>query len=262
MRILAEPRDLAELTEIDPALPSGTGDRFSGYGVIGLPFASGHILALRRFPASSLGYGYSSVWHRTPEGRWTFWSDVAPEASCSRFFGSAIDEVGIEPIRIRWIGPRAFAVSVGDCILDWRVRLRATPATILMNGIGACLSDDALRRPGMLRLLSALAGPVLGVGRVRLTGLAPNGHHFIANPLRAWRVSDSQAVVRGTSLGAPGPLAEQAVLGDFAIPQAGVFVIGRTSFECFDAASPDRAEQSRGAAAVIWRRLPALGRRG
>jgi hypothetical protein len=35
--------------------------------LMGLPLASGHILAMRRFPASSVGPGYTSVWHRGPE---------------------------------------------------------------------------------------------------------------------------------------------------------------------------------------------------
>ena len=56
------------------ALPDGPGDRFSGYAIIGLPFQSGHVLALRRFPTSSIGPGYTAVWHRNPSGRWTFYS--------------------------------------------------------------------------------------------------------------------------------------------------------------------------------------------
>ena len=51
------------LTAESVVLPSGGEERFAGYGVMGLPFASGHVLAMRRFPASSIGPGYSSVWH-------------------------------------------------------------------------------------------------------------------------------------------------------------------------------------------------------
>jgi hypothetical protein len=39
-------------------------ERFAGYGVMGLPFRSGHYLALRHFPASSIGPGFRAVWHR------------------------------------------------------------------------------------------------------------------------------------------------------------------------------------------------------
>ena len=62
-------RQQIERLEQHAPLLEGEGDRFSGYAVIGLPFQSGHILALRRFPASTIGPGYTSVWHRDPSGR-------------------------------------------------------------------------------------------------------------------------------------------------------------------------------------------------
>lgn len=240
MRILVQPRDLAELTEIDPVVPGGDGDRFSGYGVMGLPFESGHVLALRRFPASSLGYGYSAVWHRDPSGRWTFWADNEPEASCARYFGRAVEWARIAPIRISWAGPRRFRVVVGDGIIDWSAELAATPATLLMNTVGACLPESAGTRPGLLRIFGAAAGMVLGVGTVRLTGRLPNGQRFMASPRRAWMVSRSKATVNGAGIGAPAPLARQAFLGDFAIPQRGIFMIGRSRMEPFDPARHSR----------------------
>src|SRR5436190_20818243 len=85
----AEPADAAAAIERGAGLPPGRGERFAGYGVMGLPFRSGHILALRRFPASSIGPGYRSVWHRGPNARWTFFQDIAPVQACSRYFGAA-----------------------------------------------------------------------------------------------------------------------------------------------------------------------------
>ena len=236
MRILAQPRDLAELTEIDPAVPQGEGDRFSGYGVMGLPFTSGHILALRRFPASSLGYGYSSVWHRDPQGQWTFWSDNPPEASCARFFGRSVAQVAVAPIRVRWNGPRRFRVVVGEGVIDWSVELVQTPATMMMSLVAGLLSEESWRHPRVLRAMSRLAGPLLGVGEVSLIGCSPNGQRYTASPRRAWMVGASQAKVEGNLIGPPGPLARQEFLGDFAIPQRGIFVIGRAQFESFDPA--------------------------
>jgi hypothetical protein len=87
-------------------LPLGSSERFAGYAVIGLPFRSGHVLALRRFPASSLGPGYTSIWHRNPGGKWTIYSTVAPEQSCFRYFGSEIDENVHAQVRIEWSQPR------------------------------------------------------------------------------------------------------------------------------------------------------------
>jgi len=62
-------RELIRSVEESVSLPAGQGDRFAGYAVIGLPFQSGHVLAMRRFTASSIGSGYPSVWHRSPEGK-------------------------------------------------------------------------------------------------------------------------------------------------------------------------------------------------
>jgi len=43
----------AEHVEAAASLPARGEERFNGYGVMGLPFRSGAVLAMRRFPASS-----------------------------------------------------------------------------------------------------------------------------------------------------------------------------------------------------------------
>lgn len=73
---MRDPREVVAEIEAHPSLPEGSEERFAGYGVMGLPFSSGHLLVLRRFPASSVGPGYRSVWHRDPDRRWTFFQDV------------------------------------------------------------------------------------------------------------------------------------------------------------------------------------------
>ena len=50
-----------------PRLPDGDDERFTGYGVMGMPFASGHYLALRDMVASSVGPAYRAIWHRDPD---------------------------------------------------------------------------------------------------------------------------------------------------------------------------------------------------
>jgi hypothetical protein len=74
----AEPRAQIKDLEESASLPAGVQERFNGYGVMGLPLTSGHILALRPFPASSVGPAYTSLWHRAPQGTWTFYADVSP----------------------------------------------------------------------------------------------------------------------------------------------------------------------------------------
>ena len=115
---------------------------------MGLPFASGHVLALRRFPASSIGPGYTSVWHRDPEGNWVFYSDVDPHLSCSRFFGNALARSERSAISMTWADPRRLTIAVSAAELTWEVRLAETPATRLLNGIAAALPARALAPAG------------------------------------------------------------------------------------------------------------------
>jgi hypothetical protein len=74
----------------------------------------------------------------------------------------------------------------------------------------------------------------LQIGQVRLRGTAANGQRFMTAPTRAWVVSGSRAVLSGEDLGPVGPLNQQARLGDFRIPQQGIFVVGHGRFETFD----------------------------
>ena len=49
---MREPAEYADEIERDATLPAGSRERFRGYGVMGLPFRSGHILGLRRHGAA------------------------------------------------------------------------------------------------------------------------------------------------------------------------------------------------------------------
>jgi len=230
------PRHLVEEIEAAPALQPGLDERFNGYGVMGLPFISGHVLAMRRFPATSVGPGYTSVWHRNPQGEWAFYATTAPQLACSRYFGrDALASIQTE-VRITWLAPTRFRVVVPAASLEWEVAVGQTVATRLMNAMARFLPGAAWRNPVFLAAMGRMAGPVLGVGRVGLYGTAPNGQRFIANPRVLFRVLASRAIVAGTDLGPPGPVSPQAQLGDFWIPQHGMFAIGRAYFEPFDPA--------------------------
>jgi hypothetical protein len=92
MRATATPREVVAALEDTPGRPNSQRERFSGYGVRGLPFESGHVLGLRRFPVSSIGPAYTSIWRCSPDGRWSFWSTAAPEVSCARYTGEVSDD--------------------------------------------------------------------------------------------------------------------------------------------------------------------------
>ncbi len=51
---MTAPGELAAALERSD-LPPGEGERFAGYGIMAQPFRSGHVLALRRFPHTSIG---------------------------------------------------------------------------------------------------------------------------------------------------------------------------------------------------------------
>jgi hypothetical protein len=235
--VMPSARLLAERTEASPSLPGGSEERFSGYGVMGLPFSSGHVLGLRRFAASSIGPGYSSVWHRAPSGEWTFFQDVPAEQACARYFGPQLRRSLARPIDVRWTGEDAFSVQVdGGRAVQWDVTVAEPPAIRAMNAMASIMPAALWRNELVLRAMGAMAQRLLGTGRMALSGRAPSGQHFVANPLVAWTVQSSRALIDGVDVGEPGPLAEQDHLGDFWIPQRGIFVVGKAYFELFDPA--------------------------
>ena len=222
---MKEPRDFArDITQF--TLPEGSGDRTSGYAVIGLPFSSGHILALRRIEASSFGPPYTAVWHRDPDGRWTFHQNVPPEESCARFFGAALSSNATVPIQIDWTSQRQFRVTVGATEeIVWDVRLAATLATRMMNAVAAVMPASWWTNRSVLSAMETAARSILGAGEMNLTGRTPNGHEFTGIPRLIWSIAESRATIRGIDVGLPAPLPKQAMLGDLYIPQRGIFAI-------------------------------------
>lgn len=220
------PRDYALESERHPQLPPGSEERVAGYGVMGQPFASGHVLGLRRWTASSVGEQFASIWHREPNGSWHFYESAQPQFACSRWFGRGVQESVVIPIEVTWDGPTQLHVT-SEGRVDWRLTLASSPMTRAMSAMGAGMPLAAWRSTPMLKAMGAVASATLGVGKVSMTGLTANGLPFDANPLRIWRVVDATATINGDDAGPPAPLAEQARLGDFWIPQQGIFAMGR-----------------------------------
>ena len=79
----------------------------------------------------------------------------------------------------------------------------------------------------MLNAMGAAARLALGTGRMNLAGKTPNDYEFVANPQRVWLVESSRAIVNGVDLGPAGALPQQARLGEFLIPQRGLFAVAR-----------------------------------
>ncbi|MBS2031829.1 MAG: hypothetical protein JST54_28290 [Deltaproteobacteria bacterium] len=224
------------LAELRSALPAGNDERFSGWGVMGLPFQNGDVLALRRFGATSIGEGYTSVWYRDPQGAWTIWANRPPKESCARYFGSALTRSFTTDVDVTWEGASRFRVRVPAAKLTWELTLGETGVTRVLNAMSRLMPQTLWRNPTLLGLMGKMAGPMLHAGQLGLIGKAPNGQWFIANPMHTWIVESSTASLAGRDFGAPAPLAEQTKLGDFWIPQRGVVAIGRSYFEPADPA--------------------------
>jgi len=219
------PRDWAQWRENYPQLPGGTDERVSGYGVMGVPFDSGHVLGLRRWTASSVGQPFTSIWHRDPEGVWRFYESVDCDIACSRWFGHGTRESIPSAIQLTWRDDSTLQITSET--IDWTVSLAATPITQMMSAVGGRLPERWWNADPVLAGMQRAAAAVMGVGKVGLRGGTPNGQHFKANPTRVWRVRDSHATIDGQTAGTPAPLPQQAQLGDFLIPQQGIFAIGR-----------------------------------
>ncbi len=224
---MREPAYFARQREEKPELPEGACERVSGYGVMGLPFQSGHVLGLRRWTASSVGEGFTSIWHRNREGEWTFYESAPSDIACTRYFGAGVQRMRVGAIRLEWETPHRLRIRTADDAVDWTVEIGATPITRMMSAVGSAIPTAAWRWRPFLGAMGRVAGWTLGVGTVRLTGLTPNGQHFDANPLRIWYVTDSHASVEGQQLGPIGALPEQAHMADFYVPQRGIFAVGR-----------------------------------
>lgn len=221
------PRDLVAAVEARPVLATGgVADRFVGYGVMGVYFPSGDVLALRRFAATSVGPGYASVWHRDRTGTWVFYQDTLPHQGCTRYFSEGIDAAYVSPIRIVWADAFSFTVIVGHGRgLEWRVDLSPSNGTRLLTAVAARLPRRVWRSRAAVRGLAAVAAATLGAGRLRLEGFTPNTYRFLAHPVSLWRVSSSRAVIGGRDTGEAIEPGEQVRLGDFWVPARGLFAL-------------------------------------
>lgn len=210
-------------------------EQFRGFGVMGLPFASGHYLALRCFTESSVGPSYRAVWHLDPAVGWTVYANVPPEVSCARYLGAALSGAVTTPIELGWSGSDRLTVKIPG-ILDWTVNRSLDAATRMMSVAGSAMPDSVTSAPAILSPLQMVAEKVLNVGTIRLYGRTPNGQKFGMMPRKVWRIDESTATWKGRNLGPLGPLPKQAALADLFLPQRGIFVEKGTA--CFKNESP------------------------
>lgn len=177
---------------------------------------------MRNYPASSVGPGYVSVWHRDPAAHWTVHTTAAPELSCPRYLGNALAAAYVSAVHVDWTDAWSLIVRVPG-VPTWRMSLAADPATRIMSVVGGVMPDRARRAGWLLGPVGVIAGPLLSIGPVRLHGVVPNGQTFGAVPRKVWRIATTSAIWEREELGEQAPLKVQDHLGDFLLPQRGLF---------------------------------------
>ena len=213
-----------------------------GWGVFGLPFDSGHVLALRVFPQSSFG-PYRTLWHRDPGGSWSIHADAQHvEHACPRYYGAACEHVGAARIDLEWTDPRTLHVTMDEPLLDWTVTAARSPVLGLLNPLSALMPLASWRPPALVRARELLA-QALGMGRLQMSGVMPSGHSGILMPQRMYLVNQSSALLGGVDLGRPTRLPANPIVGDVPLPARGVLAIGQAMWPIRDLDEFDSARR-------------------
>jgi hypothetical protein len=212
-----------------------------GWGVFGLPFDSGHVLALRVFPQSSFG-PYRTLWHRDPHGRWSIYADARHVGhACPRYYGPACEYAGAARIDLEWTAPRTLRVTMDHPAVDWTVTAARSPLMGLLNPLSAAMPLSSWRPRALVRARERLA-QALGMGRLQMSGVMPSGHSGLLMPQRMYLVNESSAVLGGVDLGTPTRLRENPTIGDVPLPARAVLAIGQAMWPIRD---PDEFDSAR-----------------
>jgi hypothetical protein len=237
---------MATLARQLSALPDRVGDApwsgheyVRGWGVMGLPFDSGHVLALRVFPQGSFA-PYRTVWHRTPDGEWSIYVDApSADVACPRYYGAACSTIAHAAIRVTWTGPRTLHVTVDSPSLEWDVTAARSVRLGLLNPVSAALPLWTWRPPRLLRARERLAR-ALGMGDLALSGVMPSGHVGLLMPQRMHFVDESRATLQGVDLGRPARTEVNPAIGGVPLPARGVLAIGQAMWPVLDQEEFDR----------------------
>lgn len=212
-----------------------------GWGIFGLPFDSGHVLALRVFPQNPFA-PYATVWHRDPAGSWSIYVDGPRlDIACPRYYAPACDHIAHAKIQLTWTGPSTLHVRLDNPRLDWTVTASQSRTLKMLNATGATMPLWTWKPASMLKMREALARG-LGMGRLELAGEMPSGHQGILMPHRMFHINDAHAVLDGTELGNPTRLTENPDLGGVPLPARGVLAIGEAMWRITD---PDEYARTR-----------------
>jgi hypothetical protein len=235
---------MLDLASTLSALPERQGDPpwpgheyVKGWGVFGLPFDSGHVLALRVFPENDFS-PYRTVWHRDPQGRWAIYVDGASaDTACPRYYGPACQHVGYASIRLEWTGPASLRVTMDRPALEWTVTARQTPSLAVMNAVSPRLPLSSWRPRSLLRAREVMAKRAFGLGDIKMSGTMPSGHEGVLMPERMYLIDESSAVLDGIDLGHPTRVAPNPTIGSVPLPARGVLAVGGGVWKVLDSSA-------------------------
>jgi hypothetical protein len=234
MRSVDLATELAGLEEKRGQFPWEGHEYVRGWGVFGLPFDSGHYLALRVFPENDFA-PYRTVWHRDPAGAWSIYADAPRmELACPRYYGQACSRTGPARIDVTWTGPMSLRVVVDRPALDWTVQATETSMLRIMNWLSVRSPLWTWRKGGLLRARELMAEHLLGMGPIRLKGQMPSGHVGTLMPQRMYFVESSSAILDGQDLGHPTRVARPIDIGGVPVPSRGVLAVGQAAWEIRD----------------------------
>lgn len=197
-------------------------ERNAGYAVVNQPLSSGHMLALRVFPATDFG-GYVSVWHRDPDGAWAQYVDRAPvEAGCPRVWGPALEHAANASITVDWVAPDRLHVGMVEPSLEWDMTIQDSLLLRLLNAVNGRLPLATWRPRPLVAARERLASR-LGLGPVSMSGTVPTGERLTAAVRTMHWIGGSRARLAGEDLGTAVVLAESPTIDGWRLPRRGVF---------------------------------------
>lgn len=208
-------------------------EHVKGWGVFGLPFESGHVLALRVFPENDFS-PYCTLWHRDPSGNWSIYVDGPRlDTACPRYYGAACEYTGYARLRLAWTGSATLHVTMDTPPVDWTLTASSTRLLDLLNAVSAALPLVTWRPRRLVRARELLA-QALGMGHLQLLGVMPSGHTGMLMPQRMFFIEESDASFDGVDLGRPTHLRDNPTIGRVALPARGVLGIGRGLWQILD----------------------------
>lgn len=232
---------LSDLPSVRGQAPWPDHEHVKGWGVFGLPFDSGHVLALRVFPENDFG-PYRSLWHRDPDGRWAIYVDgPRVDTGCPRYFGPACDETALRRIEVEWTGPASLRVGMDSPSVDWSLTATEPPVLAALNAVHGVMPLSTWRSPLLVHAREAMVR-TMGMGRLQMSGPMPSGHTGTLMPQRMYFVDESTATIDGTDLGHPTHLQKNPTIGGVALPARGILAIGQGMWQILD---PDEYARTR-----------------